>query len=277
MLARLSLVCACLIACSGGPKTDDQESYDYVVTPAGERFRVVVAGPILRGTNTNLGMGITYVAQAKERAELITHADTLVAVLGPELQLSGEKKLTVRARLGPPSVALDSSSYSLEYALTPDGYRRIADSQPKRAPRLAGTSVPEDPEFPYREQIVNAGIAFGMKWLTLLEQNDLAPIRAQLTSAFRRKVSDDAKLRELLGRRHSAGLPGERRELYRMQERKLDSRRAPGADVLVSFECTVANGSRVLERLVLSHEPAVDAWQIAGYAFQPLPELTAQR
>jgi hypothetical protein len=269
MRGRIALVCACLLACSSEKTADARETYDYLVTPAGHSFRLIGAGPILRGANTRLGLRITYVARALTKAELFAHADALVGSLGPEMQLVGDKTLTVRARIGPVSVALDSdkSTYDVEYRLTSSGFQRV--DNPRTPPALTGSDQSDDPTFPLESQQLAAAAAAGVSWLGLLNRSDLAAIRARVTPAFQAQIESDEQLRALLAQRKAAGLPGSRRELYRTQQRVTDKPRPAGADVLLVYECTGPGRPRILERMTLSRE--ADSWQIASYAFQPIP------
>jgi hypothetical protein len=264
----IALVCA-LLACSKEDSSGTRETYDYVVTPAGQRFRVIGAGPILRGANTRIGMRITYVAQALTKAELLAHADALVAALGPELQLFGDKTLTVRARIGVASVALDSENakFDLEYRLGPSGFQRAdAGTSP---PALADTNVLDDPTFPFQAEQLTAAALISSRWIAHLDEDDMDAIRPQVAPGFREQIMDDGQLAALLARRYAAGLPGTRRELYRMQQRITDKPRPPGADALIVYECRSPRRPRVLERLELARD--ADAWKITSYAFQPLP------
>jgi hypothetical protein len=264
----IALVCA-LLACSGEATPAVRETYDYLVTPTGQRFRIIGAGPIMRGANTRIGMRITYVAQALTKAELLIHADALAAALGPELQLFGDKTLTVRARIGSASVALESENakFDLAYQLGPSGFQR-ADTG-ATPPPLADTHVDDDPMFPFQAQQLTAAAAMSSRWLTLLDQDDMDAIRPQVARGFREQIMDDRQLGELLARRDSAGLPGTRRELYRMQQRILDKPRPPGDDALIVYECRRPRQPRVLERVELARD--AEAWKITSYAFQPLP------
>lgn len=268
MRGRLALLCACLLACSSAETRDARETYDYLVTPAGQRFRVIGYGPVLRGANTHMGLRITYVARSFDKSALVADADALVAALGPELELSGETALTVRARLGGPSLALDSvkSTYDLEYRLVDGRFQRAASDKP--GPAGSMPKVPDDPAFPFKSAQLNAAAAASSKWLPLLEGNDLTAIRAGVTKPFAKALSNDAEFRALLAQRRAARLPGARKELYRLQQRVTQKQRPPGADALVVYECRVG-GVRILERLSLaSYE---DEWKIASYAFQPIP------
>jgi hypothetical protein len=270
MRRRIAIVCACLLACSSSERTRDaRETYDYVVTPSGQRYRVIGAGPIRRGANTHMGLRITYVATAKTKAELLADADALAASLGPELQLAGEASLVVRARVGGVSLALDSDkvSYDLDYRLV-DGHFQRSDSG-GRTPNLSRPPVPDDPTFPFRPELLTAAAAVSGKWLPLLDRDDLGAIRAGVSPAFAKALADDAQFRELLAQRKQARLPGTRHELYRMQERVSDKPRPAGADALIVYECETAGGTRILERLSLARD--ADTWKIASYAFQPIP------
>jgi hypothetical protein len=270
MRGRIALVCACLLACSSsGGTRDARETYDYVVTPAGQRFRVIGAGPIRRGANTHMGLRITYVATAKTKAELLADADALVAALGPELQLAGEAALVARARVGGVSLALDSDkvSYDTDYRLVGGRFQRSGPGKPP--PNLSRAPVPDDPSFPFRSDALNAAAAASGRWLPLLDRDDLAAIRAGVSPAFAKALADDTQFRELLAQRKTARLPGTRRELYRMQERVTDKPRPPGADALIVYECQTPGGPKILERLSLTNDG--DQWKIASYAFQPIP------
>jgi hypothetical protein len=270
MRRRIALVCACLLACSNSEETRDaRETYDYVVTPAQQRYRVVGAGPIMRGANTHMGLRITYVARALTKDELLADADALVASLGPELQLSGGTSLTVRARVGGPSLALDSDkvSYDLNYQLVDGRYQRRGLGGP--LPNLARPQVPDDPTFPFRTDALTAAAAASGAWLPLLDGNDLSRIRAGVSDGFAKALADDGQFRELLAQRRNAGLPGARRELYRMQERVAQQSRAAGADALIVYECKVPGRPRILERLSLAQDG--ERWKVASYAFQPIP------
>lgn len=263
-----ALVCA-LLACSRGETPGARETYDYLVTPTGQRFRVIGAGPIMRGANTRIGMRITYVAQALTKAELLVHADALAAALGPELQLFGDKTLTVRARIGVASVALESeqAKFDLAYRLGPNGFQRAdAGTSP---PALADTHVLDDPTFPFQAELLTAAAAISSRWLARLDEDDMDAIRPLVARGFREQIMDDRQLGELLVRRDAAGLPGTRRELYRMQQRITDKPRPPGADALIVYECRSPRRPRILERLELARDS--DAWKITSYAFQPLP------
>ncbi len=270
MRRRTALVCACLLACSGpGDRRDARETYDYVVTPAGKRFRVIGAGPILRGANTHMGMRITYVASAKTKAELLADADALVAALGPELQLSGDQKLVVRARVGGVNLALDSDkvSYDVDYRLEGGRFQRSGPGKPP--PNLARPQTPDDATFPFQADALNAAAAASSAWLPLLDRDDLRAIRAGVSKPFATALADDGQFRELLAQRKHARLPGTRRELYRMQERITTHSRPPGADALITYECQTPGGPRILERLSLTREG--ETWKVASYAFQPIP------
>jgi hypothetical protein len=264
----IALVSA-LLACSGEPSVPVRETYDYLVTPTGQRFRIIGAGPIMRGANTRIGMRITYVGQALTKAELLAHADALAAALGPELQLFGDKTLTVRARIGPASVSLESekAKFDLAYRLGPNGFQR-ADTG-TTPPALADTDVPDDPQFPFQAPQLTAAATMSSRWLSFLDQDDMDAIRPQVAREFRAQIVDDGQLGALLARRDAAGLPGTRRELYRMQQRILDKPRAPGDDALIVYECRRPRQPRVIERLELARDS--DAWKITSYAFQPLP------
>lgn len=269
MRRRIALVCACLLACSGAETRDARETYDYLVTAAGQPFRLIGAGPILRGANTRVGLRITYVARALTKAELFAHADALVGALGPEMQLVGDKTLTVRARIGPASVALnsDKSTYDLEYRLEPTGFQRL--DNPRTPPALTGTDQSDDPTFPLQAQQLTAAAAASGSWLALLDKRDLNAIRNQVTREFRDQIGKDESLLELLAQRKAWGLPGRRRLLYRTQLRVAETKRPAGADVLIVNECTNRAGQRILERMTLSRN--ADVWQLASYAFQPIP------
>lgn len=271
MRGRIALVCAWLVACSSTGSRDARETYDYLQTPAGDHFRVIQSGPILRGVNTRLGLRITYVARALTKNELFVAADALVKSLGPEMQLTGDKSLTVRARIGPASVALDSdkSTYDLEYQLTPSGFQRMPST--KSTPALTAIESSEDPTFPFREGQLKAAAHASLEWLALLDEDepDLDAVRENITRAFAAQVEDDAKLLELLKRRKDAGIPGTRTELYRLQQRTTNKTRTPGADVLMVYACDIPGRKRVLERMTLARYSG--DWKIASYAFQPLP------
>jgi hypothetical protein len=269
---RIALVCIWLLACSNDEARPPRETYDYVVTPAGQRYRVIQAGPILRGANTSLGLRITYVAQGRTSADLAADADALIAALGPELQLAGENAVIVRARIGPPTVVLGADKKrgeDLEYRLEPSGFQRASAGAGASEVALAGTNQPDDPTFPYRAQQLTAAGEASARWVALLDQNDLTAIRVQLTQRFRDQLADDATFRELLAQRTNAGLPGTRRELYRMQERATRGGRTPGDDALIVYECTTQGGPNVLERLTWTREG--EEWRVVSYAFQPLP------
>jgi hypothetical protein len=270
----IALALACLLGCSGGGTRGPAEIYEYLVTPAGQRFRVVAAGPILRGGNTKIGLRISYVAQAKTPAELLAHADQLVAAIGPEMQLVGDKTLSVRARLGPPSLVLDpppGTRYELSYRLTESGFQReTGDRESPRPPSLEDADIPDDPAFPYRAERLHAAAEASASWLALLDDDDLSTAREQMTPSFQHKVADDQKLDELMAQRHRAGIPGTRRELYRMQTRSKQKKRKPGDDALVLYRCTAANGSSTLEKVILTRD--ANEWRIAGYVFQPIPK-----
>jgi hypothetical protein len=273
MAGWIALVVACLLGCSGESSRGPAEIYDYLVTPGGQRFRVIAAGPILRGGNTKVGLRISYLAEAKTPAELISHADSLVAAVGPEMRLVGDKALSVRARLGPPSLVLDpppDTRYELTYRLTPAGFRRSPGDKVPAAPPLTSSKIADDPRFPFQAARLNAAAAASSRWLGLLDRDDLEAARARMTGAFRDKVADDDQLDELMAKRHEAGIPGTRRELYRMQTRAKNKTRPAGDDALVLYECKAANGDSTLEKVVLTHE--ADEWQIAGYVFQPIPK-----
>jgi hypothetical protein len=267
---RIALVCACLLACSSSEKRDARETYDYVLTPAGQNFRLIGAGPVLRGANTSLGLRITYVARAQTMAELLADADALVAALGPEMQLSGDKRLTVRARIGAASLALnsDKTAYDLAYKLQDGRFQRAGSEKPP--PSIAGTQVPEDPAFPFRAEQLAAAATASAEWLALLDGDDLAAIRERVTRGFANAISDDGQLRQLLAQRKNAGLPGTRRELYRSQQRVQQKSRPPGADALLVYACEIPGRPETLERLVLARDANV--WKIASYAFQPIPQ-----
>jgi hypothetical protein len=269
MRGRIALVCACLLACSSEETRDARETYDYLVTPAGQSYRLIGAGPIIRGANTRIGLRITYVARALTKAELFAHADALVSALGPEMQLTGDKTLTVRARIGPASVALnsDKSTYDLEYLLTASGFQRVDST--RAPPALTASDQSDDPAFPFQPQQLTAAAAASLDWLARLDRRDLDAIRARVTPAFRAQIENDDQLRALLAQRKAAGLPGSRRELYRTQQRVTDKPRPAGADALLVYECDRPGRPRILERMTLSRES--DEWQIASYAFQPIP------
>lgn len=258
----------CLSACSGDAARSVPETYDYVLTPSGQRFRVIAAGPVLRGANTRLGLRISYVAQARDEPELIAHADALVAAFGPELQLTGDRKLVVRARLGAPTHQLPgpgAASYDVAYVLGPGGFVRDREAQAHAPPELAAVSGKGDPEFPYAADKLSAAAAAGAEWLAALDRADLAVTREQMTQTFRAQVADDERYRELLLLRQQAGLPGMRSELYRMQQR---TKRAPGDDILLVYVCASPGLPRVVERVVMVREAGV--WRASGYVFQPL-------
>jgi hypothetical protein len=267
---RIALVCACLLACSSSEKRGARETYDYVLTPAGQSFRVIGAGPILRGANTSMGLRITYVARALTKTELFADADALVAALGPEMQLTGDKALTVRARIGAASLALNSAkaTYDLEYRLHDGRFQRAGADKPP--PDLAGPQAPEDPAFPLRAGQLTAAATASAEWLELLDHDDLEKIREHVTPGFAKAISDDGQLRELLAQRRNAGLPGTRHELYRSQQRIPQKLRPPGADVLIVYACEIPGRPMTLERLVLARYS--DTWKIASYAFQPIPQ-----
>lgn len=267
----LALLLSCLAACSADEQRDVRETYDYLVMPSGKRYRVIVSGPILRGINTQIGLRISYVAQSRDEAGLEADAAQLVSVLGPELQLAGEDELHVRARLGPPTLALDAGGtyFDVDYHLGDDGFIRVPAVTKKR-PKVTRI-MPDDPTFPYREAKLKAAAAASAKWLSLLDRGgDLKAIRAPLTPQFRKAAADDGQFRELLAQRANAGLPGVRRELYRMQQRSTKAGREPGDDVLIVYVCESPGRARVLERLVLANDD-YDQWQIVSYAFQPIP------
>lgn len=268
MRAWIALLMAWQVACSSDSSAT-REIYDYLVTPAGERFRVISAGPVVRGANTLVGMRITYVAQAESPAELLAHADTLVRALGPELSLSRQPNLSVWARFGPPSVSLrDSNYYALEYRLNQGEYRR-ADSNTHEPPSRADTQIDDDPSFPFRAALLNEGADAGNAWLAHLNDAALAALREAMTPDFLSKLSDDARLADLIRQRKLAGWPDSRRELYRMQQRSTRKGRKPGDDARVVYEADMANGQRMVERLVLQRDAT--RWQVSGFAFQPVP------
>ena len=269
MWLRMLLACACLTACSPAQKREIAETYDYVLTPQGQRFRVIASGPLRRGANTQLGLRIRYVAQARDEGELIAHADALVAALGPELQLTGERKLIVRARIGPPTLELQApgqANYDLVYALGPHGFARDPAAPTPELPDLAAVDAADDPKFPYAAASLQQAAAAAATWLAALDAADLATTRQRMTDAFRTQVADDTKYRQLLAQRQQAGLPGARKELYRMQQR---SKRAGSEEVLIVYACSVPGRPRVLERLVM--ERVNGEWNASAYAFQPLP------
>ncbi|HKP57291.1 MAG TPA: hypothetical protein VJV78_11255 [Polyangiales bacterium] len=270
MRALSLLIATCLLACAGEDNRSVAETYDYLLTPAGQRFRVMGAGPLRRGANSRMGLRIKYLAQAQTKDELLAHADTLVAALGPELQLTGERNLVVRAQLGPTTLALDPSGkdfYDLEYRLEAAGFVRVQEEDPNK--RYGAVNAPDDVTFPYRAaQLTEAG-RLGAGWLGSLDREDMLSLRAELTDNFREQVSDDARFRELLLQRKNSGLPGTRRELYRMQQRVAG--RTAGDDVLLVYECSMPRRPGVLERVMLARD--ADAWQVSGYVFQPVPQL----
>lgn len=271
MRGRFASVCAFLIACSSGEPRDARETYDYLQTPAGDHYRVIQSGPILRGINTPLGLRITYVARALTKNELHVAADSLIGSLGPEMQLTGDKKLTVRARIGPASIALDSdkATYDLEYQLTPNGFQPTSTTQ--SPPSLSGIASSDDPTFPFREGQLRAAATASLEWLALMDEAepDLDAIRENITRAFAAQIEDDEKLKELLKQRRDAGIPGKRTELYRLQQRVMAKTRTPGSDVLIVYACDNPGRKRVLERMTLAKFSG--DWKIASYAFQPLP------
>jgi hypothetical protein len=181
----------------------------------------------------------------------------------------GDKSLTVRARIGPASVALDSENakYDLDYRLGPNGFQR-ADAGPSPPP-LASSNVLDDPTFPFQVQQLTAAAAISSRWLSLLDEDDMDAIRPQVAPGFREQIADDKQLGMLLARRTNAGLPGTRRELYRMQQRITDKPRPPGADALIVYECRSGRRPRTLERIELARDAEV--WRITSYAFQPIP------
>lgn len=268
MRAWIALLATWQIACSGAGVP---ETYDYLVTPDGQRFRVISAGPIVRGANTLVGMRVTYISRAKSPADLLAHADTLVRALGPEFSLSREPTLTVRARLGPASISLknrEQDRYDLEYRLSEGEYQRSGASE-SETPPLAGTHVADDPSFPFRPALLNEAVDAGNAWLALANGTDLRALRADMAPDFLAKLSDDAQLGDLILQRKLAGGTESRRELYRMQQRPSRKGRSPGDDARVVFESGMPSGQRLVERLVLARDGT--RWQVSGYAFQPVP------
>ena len=254
------LISLCLLACAGEDPPAVAESYAYLLTPGGQRFRVIASGPLLRGADSGPGLRIKYIAEAATSDELLAAADSLVAALGPELQLTGDPNLVVRAQLD----ATGTRFYDVEYRLEASGFLRV--QQDPSANTAAAANSEDDHVFPYRAALLDEAGEAGAGWLLSLDRDDMPATRAELGENFREQISDDARLGELILQRRHLGLPGVRRELYRMQRRIAG--RNPGDDVLVVYECSMPLRPRVLERLSMSRD--ADVWRVSGYVFQPL-------
>jgi Protein of unknown function (DUF4019) len=269
----IALLAVWLFACSSDGASETRETYDYLVSPDGQRFRVITAGPVVRGAHDKkLGVRISYVSQAESPADLLAHADTLVRAFGPELQLASEEALLVRARFGAATMSLATAKaarYDLEYRLREGEYVRGESSARLPPPPLAGTRIDDDPAFPFRAERLNEAVVAGSAWLALVDGDDLSALREAMAPSLHAKLRDDDEFGELLAQRRHAGGTQSRRELYRMQQRSTAKDRRPGDDARVVYECIMSSGQRMVERLVLARNAT--RWQITGYAFQPVP------
>jgi hypothetical protein len=280
---RLSLPAAlCLglglasAACSDSRSASDSPlTYSHLLTPSGQHFRVTSAGPVIRGANSTLGLRIEYISEAQTVAALELDAGRLVAALGPELELTKQPELTVRAQFDAGSLALDpkASAYDVVFTRAANGWNRSAEKTAALGQDVSEIMRQLKPvsnvSFPFDGPFIAKGAAAAARWLGQVDSGDLPAALSGMDPSFRAELGkSNERLDTLVERRRGLHLPGQRRELYRMATRDRGASAGTAPMIQVEYVCQPDANARVLERIVL--QPAGSQWQVSGYAFQPL-------
>jgi hypothetical protein len=266
MRVRLWLMCLLPIACAPEPVHVSPPSggYSYMVSPSGRRFRILRAGPMLRGVGTSLGGNVAYVSETNQPLEVARDADTLVAAFGPEMQLAGESSLSVEPRFASAAPVQPKLSFALKQG------RWSRAGELGEVP-LDGAAVPEDLVFPYDAAKLSAAATAATSWLGLLDDDAIEAAVGGMNEEFRGQVrgAPDRWL-GVLSQRKKLGVPERHRELYRMQTPNRDRAQTPGDTALLEYESQGTGNSRVLERIIMVRvQPR--GWFTGGYAFAPIP------
>jgi hypothetical protein len=281
MRRLLPLLCVVFGACSPEPPSaasvTSLNDYSHVVTPAGRRFRVIRTGPVVRGAGSTVGLMISYLGESRALDDLVRDSDELVGALGPELQLTGEKQLVVRAewqvtaKVPNPRIA----PFDILFKLKSDGFRRVEPEEDTPVPGSSRLPPRNDSAYPFNAAKLTAAASAAQDFLALLDAGEIEQVVGVMSLAFRAEIADKReRFIAVLEQRQALGIPGVRRELYRMLTRDRHVAQTAPEAVLIQYECQPAQGERILERLVLA--PDGTGFRVAGYAFQPIPGSSAQ-
>jgi hypothetical protein len=251
--------------------------YSHVVTAAGRRFRVIRTGPVVRGAGSTVGLMISYLGESRVLDDLVRDSDELVRALGPELELTGEKQLVVRAEWQVASKAEKPriAPFDVLFKLKSAGWQRVQPDEDTPVPGSSRLPPLNDTAYPFNEAKLTAAGSAAQDFLALLDAGEIEQVVGVMSLAFRAEIADKReRFIAVLEQRQTLGIPGVRRELYRMLTRDRHVAQTAPEAVLIQFECQPVQGARILERMVLA--PDGTGFRIAGYAFQPIPGPSAQ-
>jgi hypothetical protein len=278
MRTLLALACVLSATCANDAEIAPYPSpttYSHLLTASGRHYRVIRSGQVLRGANSSVGLMISYLCESLAPAELVRDSDQLVAALGPEMQLTEDTKLTVRAEWhGVAPKGRKPKAFKLDTRFDLKDGRWLRAAAPDDAPALGAGSrqlqAPVDRDFRYDVAKLDAAADAAANWLDHLDAHEIEQIVSGMNPAFREQVAaSHERFIGLLDQRTALGMPGGRRALYRMQTRDRHVALDASEAVLIQYECQPAEGTRILERMVLASDAT--GWRVSGYAFQPIP------
>ncbi len=270
--------------CGGNGRDRPQLRYDYLVTPGNQVFRVLKAGPVTRGSGGAVGNVISYIAQTPAPSVLAQDAEQLVAALGPEMELTGDRSVAVEALLGYESRSAGPHLIETSRSFKAEGDRWVKSAETEgeadaRSALLSPTRLEDDASFPYHSASLAGAAAAAIKWIGLLDTDTHeadAIARTGVDPSFRAQVEASKQgWRSLLQQRRNLDLPGERRELYRMQTRPRNFKKTDVETALIQYESKTDAG-RVLERFMMATD-ASGAWLVSGYLFEPIPRAPSAK
>ena len=269
-LALLLLLSACSkdAASSPGPPLGRG---DAVVLPNGSVYRVLQAGPVLRGTGASTGGGIMYWSDSAAPSRVSRDAQQLVAAFGPELELAGEKLLSVQAKI-PGGLEGQTTTVTRGFRLE-RGQWLPHPPEPVPAEPIAGEAppAPSDPVLANLAARLTAAGSAAARWLDHLDLDPVEGVVSRMNDEFRGQIKGaPERWLQITQQRRQLKLTERRSELYRMETPSKSPKLGPGDTVLVQYQSGTAR-RRVLERVIMVKEPA--GWRVGGYAFEPLPQL----
>jgi hypothetical protein len=242
----------------------------YLVTPPGHTFHVLGSQPILASDGAKLGFLISYVGDTHDPEVATAEAEELVAALGFEWYLNGERAALVQARVGFDPRKRVNSTVAFHVGFhSSDGRWRMLPKPPRRAglPEAIGSGpieLIEYPGFPLDTDGISRVGRVAARWLQATDAGDVGTLKREMSNSLAAETAAGGReWRNTVAARARLVVSGGRRELYRLQT--WEGEPSPrGERIWVAYSADVIDVGQCVERIRFVKEAG--RWHVSGYA-----------
>lgn len=242
------------------------EGYSLVTLKSGPSYRVLNSGPVIGKGGKRLGMGVSYMSDARSFGQLKTAAHDLFEYVRPIAEQQHDDSIIVMAKLGfdPNALFSRSTDFGIVYRREPSGtWRQLQVDESKPFPDVPPAAGQVSSPDSHAEELAKVDAE---AWLALLDAgkfeaswNAASPHLKQVTTKAG-WVKSGASIRSAVGKLVS------RTQIATTETAAVPSA-PPGRYVVFEFYTRYLNRPLVIESVV---ETLCDdgKWRVAGYALR---------